>query len=88
MNKVSNKDSNSKKEELIKREDIKDSPFTVITTEEGSFGSMGKFRITELYKKPEEVKKELAKMTWNRIVQVMLLLMETGKDVELVKVEK
>ena len=61
--------------ELMERTDIEDTPFTIITTEEGSFGVMGKFRITEkgTY---TDVKKELEKITWNRVIQVTMLLWE------------
>jgi len=68
-----NKDSNS---EIIKRKDIKNSPFIVITVEKGSFGTMGKYRITEIYETPEEVEEELKEITWNRIIQVIQLLTE------------
>lgn len=68
----------SQNTELLKREEIKDSPFTVITETEKkvSFGVMGKYRVTEMYDDPRKVKKELEKITWNRIVQVMLIMQE------------
>ena len=71
--------------ELISREEITDSPFVIITTENGSFGCMGKYRITEIGSKAE-IKKELKKITWNRIVQVILLLQDD--DVVLKKITK
>ena len=67
---------NSGKEELVKREKIKDSPFEIITQQGTSFGIMGDYRVTEQYKKKAEVKKELSKITWNRIVQVIMILEE------------
>ena len=73
-----NNSNYSKNEELIKREDIKDSPFTMITTEEGTFGVMGKYRITE-FGTTKEVKAELKKITWNRIIQVIMLINENNK---------
>lgn len=66
--------------ELIKREDVAESPFTVITTEEGSFGVMGQYRITEPHKNKGKVIKELKKITWNRIIQVIMLLNEIKTD--------
>lgn len=66
----------SSNEELIKREEIEDTPFMVITTEGKSFGVMGRWRITEDKENEWQVKDELKKMTWNRITQVILLLME------------
>lgn len=79
MNVIDSKESSSKNEELIKRKQIKDSPFSIITTEEGSFGCIGKYRITEPKETEEEIEKELSKMTWDRIVQVILILIETQK---------
>lgn len=85
MKATSKQDSTSeerKTEELITRDEIKDSPFHVIGTEQGFFGSVGKYRITEPKKTKKEVEKELSEITWNRIVQVMLILLETHKDVK------
>lgn len=60
--------------ELIQREEIKDTPFTMITIDGKSFGAMGGFRLTEQSGNKEEVKKDLAKVTWNRIIQVMMIM--------------
>jgi len=59
--------------ELIKREEVEGTPFTIVTTENGSFGILGEFRITEV--KPIEVLREdLKYVDWNRIVQVVMIL--------------
>ncbi len=66
-------------EELVKRQDVPDSPFTIVTTEEGSFLTMGKYRISE----PADLKeiiKESKKITWNRLIQVMMLVGENMKE--------
>jgi hypothetical protein len=68
--------SDSENTELIERFELENSPFTIITTDEGSFGAMGKYRITEPGEK-SDIEKELNEITWNRIVQVMLILIET-----------
>jgi hypothetical protein len=65
-----------KGEEMIKRKNIKDSPFEIITIDKESFGVMGEYRITEKYKTVTKVKEELEKITWNRIVQVIMILNE------------
>lgn len=62
--------------EMIKKEEIKETPFTIITIDEKSFGSMGDYRITEPMGTVEEVRKELKKITWNRILQVVMILDE------------
>lgn len=68
--------------ELVRRTDIKDSPFQVVTTEGKTFGVMGKWRITEAEESNEEnfeeveekVIQELERMTWNRVIQVIMIL--------------
>jgi len=70
---------NSDKEELIKRTYVIDSPFVIITTDGKSFGTLNKYRITELYDTVEEVNEELGKITWNRLIQVMMIVNETLK---------
>jgi len=74
--KVNNKDSGDGNKQTIERIEIKDSPFHVITIDGESFGVMGDYRLTEKAKTKEEVIEELEKITWNRIVQVVMLLEE------------
>lgn len=62
--------------ELIERHHIEDSPFMVITNNEDglSYGIMGKYRMTELFSSKEECIEEMSKITWNRIIQVIICL--------------
>ena len=76
---VSTTASKKSGKELIKREDIPNSPFEVITTDGKSFGVMGKFRITEEGTKAQ-IKKELKEITWNRIIQVIMLLSQLQEE--------
>lgn len=57
--------------ELVKRTEIADSPFIVITTEEGSCGVMGNYRLTEIYATEQEAIDEVQKITWNNIIRVV-----------------
>lgn len=66
--------SNSSNEELIKRNEIPKTPFTIISVEEGHFGTLGKYRITEIHDTYEEAKQDVEEITWDRIVQVIGLL--------------
>jgi hypothetical protein len=75
---VNNNDS--LKTELIERVDVKGTPFTVISTDEKHFGVMGGFRITENMESVGEVEDELKCITWNRIVQVMMILNELKEE--------
>ena len=67
--------------ETIKREDVKDSPFTIITIEGKSFGTMGEYRLTE-EGNIKEIKKQLKTITWNRIIQVVMLLDEMKNNLK------
>jgi len=60
--------------ELVQREEIKDTPFTLITIDGKSFGAMGGFRLTEQAGSKAEIRKELKKVTWNRLIQVMMIM--------------
>ena len=73
---VVNKDSGTSENQTIKRVEIPDSPFHIITIDGESFGVMGDYRLTEKSASETEVREELSKITWNRIVQVVMLLEE------------
>lgn len=81
VNEVDNKDYLNN-EELVERHMIDDAPFSVITQNGESFGVMGQYKITEKGKK-EDIIKELENITWNRIVQVIMILGEINKKQEL-----
>jgi len=67
--------------ETIKREDVKDSPFTIITIEGKSFGTMGEYRLTE-EGNIKDIRKQLKTITWNRIIQVVMLLEEMKNNLK------
>lgn len=75
-------------EELFQKESIKDSPFTVVTKDGESFGVMGQYRLTEPMKSVKAVKEELSKITWNRIVQVIMVLDESKSKLNTKKQDK
>ncbi len=60
--------------ELIERWQIPNSPFTVITVEGKNFGVMGEYRVTEEMESRGAVEDELKCISWNRIIQVMMIL--------------
>lgn len=63
-------------EELLKRYDIADSPFMVISIEDKNehFGVMGKFRLTEKFETFDEAHDATSQMNWNKITQVTALI--------------
>ncbi len=84
--KETNKQDSSKGEELVTRKNIKDSPFEIIGTLRENkrvyFGVVGKHRVTEHSDNEKDIEKELGKITWNRIVQVVIILMEANKNIK------
>ena len=63
--------------ELVERWQIPETPFTVITLEgKKHFGVMGEYRVTEEMESRGAVEDELKRMTWNRMIQVMMILEE------------
>tara|TARA_Y100001934_G_scaffold259860_1_gene331543 strand:+ start:251 stop:577 length:327 start_codon:yes stop_codon:yes gene_type:complete len=77
--------------ELIQRDGITDSPFEVITQNGVSFGTMGQYRLTEPTTDKRKLKRELKEISWNRIVQVVMILDEMKdklKEVKPIKKEK
>jgi len=67
--------------ETISREQIKDSPFTIITIDGKSFGTMGDYRVTK-EGTIKEIRKQLKTITWNRIIQVVMLLDEMKNNLK------
>ena len=63
-------------EGTVKRENVKNTPFQIVSMEGYHFGVMGDYRITEKNNNKKEVKKELSEITWNRLIQVMMILNE------------
>lgn len=82
VNEVTKEDC-SKNEQIVERMQIENSPFTIISVNDKHFGVMGEYRMTEEMNSRGEVEDELRCITWNRIVQVMLVLSEIrAKDEE------
>ena len=59
------------KNSLIDIEVLEDTPFGIVTIEGKSFGVIGQNRITEDYEDAEKLKKDLTKLDWNKIVNVI-----------------
>ncbi len=75
--------------ELVIRREIEGTPFTIVTTEGKIFGVMGIHRITE-YADAKEVTEEqmvelVKEITWDRITQVIVLMIESKKVTELIE---
>lgn len=62
--------------ELIQRKELKETPFVIVSLTETNehFGTLGEYRITEKYDKFSKVETELSKITWNRLIQVIMII--------------
>lgn len=69
-------------EEIIERESIKDSPFEIISMEGYHFGVMGAYRLTEKSNNKKAIKKDLESITWNRLIQVVMVLDEVKNKIK------
>lgn len=70
---------NPKNTELVKKEEIPNTPFTIVEINNEYFGVMGQYRLTEISQNKEEIKKELESINWTRIIQIILILIEKQK---------
>lgn len=64
----------------VEIQQIEETPFSIITDGEKMWGSLAEYRVTETYEKSKKGKSELEKdlktITWDRITQVMYLMIE------------
>lgn len=67
---------------------VDNSPFTIVKDENTYFGLIGNHRITGSYGTFEEIKEDITKITWDRIVQVIWAVAEKYKDIDLIKKEE
>ena len=75
---VTNENTNLSEE--IKIENIKNTPFSIITQGADHYGVIGTHRITEKYNDIEECKKEVTTISWDRITQVIWAVAEKYKE--------
>ena len=60
-----------KQNSLIDIKVLENTPFGIVTIEGKSFGVIGQNRITEEYEDIQKLKKDLQKIDWNKIVNVI-----------------
>lgn len=63
--------TNNNSSELIQKEEVPNTPFNLVTTENGTFLAMGIIRLTEDMQTKEEVLHYLANNTYNIIVRMI-----------------
>lgn len=62
--------------EILKFEEVKDTPFTIVEQEGKYFGVLGQHRITEVFEEKTKLQTELKKVNWNKVVQVIWAVAE------------
>ncbi|AXH73450.1 MAG: hypothetical protein [Microviridae sp.] len=70
-----------KGEQLIERDEVENTPFVIITMNKESFGTFGKYRITESYHTKQQCRAELLNMNWNNVVKIMSLVHEVLSEI-------
>lgn len=85
------KQDSSNNEELIKKIEIENTPFTAIWSEDKEWNLlMGRYRIAGPFEKEEEVKEAAKDVSWETLLKVMQALIEINKklDEEVKKMEE
>lgn len=70
--------------ELLKREQLENTPFTIVEFDKKYFASMGMYRLTELHEDKTQLIQKMQNITWNNLIQVItILITEEAKLKEL-----
>ena len=61
---------------LVSRKEVKETPFEIISLNDKNehFAVLGEYRLTEKYGDPRMAEKEVEKITWNRLIQVIMVI--------------
>lgn len=73
-------DKQNYSEQLMQYHQVKDTPFTIIKHEKGYTVMLGKYRLSEDYESIGEAMKDAKRMDWDRIMQVMGVMIEEYKN--------
>lgn len=83
-NNTSGKNENDDKQ-LLERINLEDTPFTAIKFGNLWYLTMGKYRLTDGTPNKQECLDEVNNTTWNRLLQIMQIMIEADKDIDLKK---
>ena len=64
---------------------IENTPFTIVSEDDKVFAVMGKYRLTENYKNAEECEKAVTEINWNRLVQVISIMINEDELIKKIK---
>jgi len=69
-------------DKLIKRTVIEGTPFSVLRKEGKFCGIMGENRLTDWYESEMEAEDEVTKISWERLTQVIMILIEKKEEID------
>ena len=72
--KLQRESSNTTDKQVSTFKPLYGTPFTLVTDEGKVYGVMGKYRLTEGFESEEEAEKEVKKITWDRLIQVISIM--------------
>ena len=72
--KLQQESSNTTDKQVSTFKPLEGTPFTLVSDEGKVFGIMGKYRLTECFESEEEAEKEVKKITWDRLIQVISIM--------------
>lgn len=72
-------DNKNSSKQLMQYHQVKDTPFTIIKHEKGNTLMLGKYRLSEDYETAEEAMTDATRMHWDRIMQVIGVMIEEYK---------
>jgi len=70
-------------DQLVEMVPIHDTPFTAVKAGEHWFLTLGKYRLTNQLASLEDCQKEATDASWNRIMQIILIMIEENKTKEI-----
>jgi hypothetical protein len=62
--------------ELVKKTELPETPFTIVEIDGKYFGAMGQYRLTEIWDEYETAQAELMMMSWNNILKVVMVVLD------------
>lgn len=77
-----NVEKQDKQDFLSKVEKVENTPFTIIHENEEYFGVLGNHRVTPFYKYKKDCKMDLEEITWDRLMQVIWVVVEKFNEKE------
>lgn len=81
--------NNNDSSELVEKKEIPETPFTAVRLGDKWFLTMGKYRLTSgLHGSYEEIFDEAMNTSWNRILQIMQIMIEENEQEKLKKAQE